>query len=92
MGGDYTHSIPPEEILPCSCGPWPYMGVPDPMPHVASCPLYERPALYRVTVDEGRGSFLLDVMDVGRFAQRMAQEGDERPFTIVREPGGSAYG
>lgn len=42
--------------------------------------------LYRVNV-QGGGSFLYDAIDVGRFALRMAEEGDRRPFTVELETG-----
>lgn len=48
-------------------------------------PCAARPApstLYRVNV-KGGGKFLYDLADVGRFAQRMAAEGDERAFSIT---------
>jgi hypothetical protein len=37
--------------------------------------------IYRVRV-QGGGRFLYDTVDVGRFALRMAQVGDQRPFTV----------
>lgn len=37
--------------------------------------------LYVVDVNDG-GTFLYDTLDVGRFATRMAEQGDDRPFTV----------
>lgn len=37
--------------------------------------------LYRVKV-KGGGAFLYDTIDVARFANRMAAQGDHRPFTV----------
>lgn len=41
----------------------------------------QRKRLYVVDV-KGGGTFLYDTVDVGRWVLRMAEVGDERPFTV----------
>jgi hypothetical protein len=41
--------------------------------------------LYTVSV-KGGGQFLYDLIDVGRFALRMAEQGDRRPITVKPWP------
>lgn len=41
--------------------------------------------LYTVNV-KGGGTFLYDTVDVGRWALRMAEVGDDRPFTVKPWP------
>lgn len=51
-------------------------------PKDEGCPYDPNHTLYRVKVGSG-GMFTYDLMDVGRFARRMAVEGDERPFSVT---------